>query len=60
MNEEITYTINDTNRQIGEIINSLKQFESPMCDGRIKALILTNLEQAQLWSLKLIKETENV
>jgi hypothetical protein len=35
-------------------------WESPLCDGRIKAIILTNLEQAQLWSLKLIKETEEV
>jgi hypothetical protein len=59
MGEEITYPINDTNRQIERIIRDLKAFESPLCDGRIKAIILTNLEQAQLWSLKLVKEAEN-
>ena len=55
MGEEVSYMINDTNRAIGAIIESLKKFESSLCDPRIKALVLTNLEQAQLWSLKLIK-----
>lgn len=54
MGETVEYAINDTNRAIGEIIRSLKVFESPLCDPRVKALILTKLEEAQLWSLKLI------
>lgn len=56
MGEEITFDVNDINRSIAEIIGHLKDFESPLCDQRVKAIILTNLEQAQLWSLKLIKK----
>lgn len=56
MGEEITFSVNDTNREIGKIIADLNGFDSPLLDKRVKAIILTNLEQAQLWSLKMIKE----
>jgi hypothetical protein len=58
MGEEVTFPVNDTNREIGEVLQKLRAFESPLCDPRVKALVLTNLEQAQLWSLKLIKPEE--
>ena len=54
MGEEETYSINDTNRTIARIIESLKAFESPLADKRVQAIIITKLEEAQLWSLKLI------
>lgn len=55
MGEEVTFVLSDTHRSIEKVIQDLKAFESPLCDARVKAIILTNLEQAQLWSLKLIK-----
>ncbi|MCP4651157.1 MAG: hypothetical protein GY853_13910 [PVC group bacterium] len=58
MGEEITFPVNDTNRSIDKIIQELKNFNSPNCNIRAKALVLTNLEQAQLWSLKLINQEE--
>ena len=58
MSETITYTINDTNRAIGKVADDLKGFDSDRIDGRIKSMILTKLEEAQLLSLKLIKELE--
>lgn len=54
MGEKIEFAINDTNRAIGNIIEQLKVFESPLCNPRVKAIILTKLEEAQLWSLNLI------
>lgn len=56
MGEEIIFSVNDTNRAIGKIIANLNGFDSPLLDKRVKAIIITNLEQAQLWSLKMIKE----
>ena len=56
MGEDETYPINDTNRAIGKTIDSLKAWESDLADPRVKSIILTKLEEAQLWSLKLIKE----
>lgn len=56
MNEEVTYSVNDTNRAIGKLIEDLRAFESPKADPRIKAMILTQLELAQLLSLKLVKD----
>lgn len=56
MGEKVTYVVNDVNRAIGRIIDDLKVFESPLYDARIRALVLTKLEEAQLFSLKLIKE----
>ncbi len=54
MGEDVLYPINDTYRAIQRVMDELKAFESPKCNARIKAIILTNLEQAQLWSLKLV------
>jgi len=55
MGEEITFNVNDTNREIAKVIENLKKFDSPLLDQRIKSIVITNLEQAQLWSLKMIK-----
>jgi hypothetical protein len=55
MGETQTFDVNDINRAIAQVMDSLKQFESDKCDGRVRALILTKLEEAQLWSLKLVK-----
>lgn len=55
MGEEVKFPVNDTNRGIQALMDALRAFESPRCDPRVKALILTKLEEAQLWSLKLIK-----
>jgi hypothetical protein len=58
VSEEITYTINDTTRGITGVADSLKSFESPLADPRIKAMILTKLQEAELLSLLLIKKDE--
>lgn len=58
MNEEINFNINDTYRNIGRIIDDLRSFESPLCDGRIKAILITDLEKTQMMSLKLIKNDD--
>jgi len=55
MGEEIIFQANDTYRAIGKVIKDLRQFESTALDPRIKAIILTKLEEAQLISLKLFK-----
>lgn len=55
MGEEIKFESNDTYHIIGKVMDSLKSFNSEFVDNRVKAIILTNLEQAQLWALKLIK-----
>lgn len=54
--EEITFQVNDTTRAIAREMNSLQKFESPRCDGRIKAMILSKLQEAHLLSLLLVKE----
>lgn len=54
--EEITYIANDTTRAIMIIETDLKEFQSPLCDPRIKAMILTKLQEARLLSLELIKK----
>lgn len=56
MGQEATYPINDTHRAIEAVAQSLREFDSPRCDPRIKAIILTKLQEAQLFSLLLIKE----
>ena len=56
MGEQVTYTVNDTTRAIQNISDDLKSFESPLCDPRVKAMILTKLQEARLLSLELIKK----
>jgi hypothetical protein len=42
--------------EIEDVINSLRSFENKYLNPRIKAIILTKLEEAQLWSLKLMED----
>lgn len=58
MGEDKTYAINDTNRAIARVIENLAKWESPKCDPRVKAIILTKLQEAQLWSLLLVNSDD--
>lgn len=53
--EEIFYS-NDTTQEIRRVMDALRAWESPLCDGRHKAMILTKLEEAELLSFRLVKE----
>jgi hypothetical protein len=59
MGEEIKYPVNDTNRAIGAIIEDLDNNTEADFDPRVKAILKTKLEEAQLWSLKLIRQDYN-
>lgn len=52
--EEITFSVNDTTRAIRKERDNLERFNSPICDNRIKAIILTKLQEAELLSYLLI------
>lgn len=54
MGETKEFNINDTYRAIESISDNLKKFESPSADQRVKAMILTKLQEARLLSLELI------
>lgn len=56
MDEEIMVSLNDTFRAISAVIADLRKWESDKCDPRVKALLLTKLEDAQLWALRLLKD----
>ena len=56
MGDEVTFQVNDTQRAIGRVMDDMHAFDSELCDRRVKALILTKLEEAQLWALKLIRK----
>jgi len=56
MGEEVTYPVNDINRDIGKIVDWLENNDQSDFDPRVKAIVKTKLEEAQLWSLKLIKQ----
>lgn len=56
MGETKEFSINDTYRAIDRLSNVLKSFESPLVDPRVKAMILTKLQEARLLSLELIVE----
>ncbi|MGI8483727.1 MAG: hypothetical protein ACR2OU_05645 [Thermomicrobiales bacterium] len=58
MNETITYEVNDTSRQIKSVADHLRQWDSPLADQRIKAMILTKLQEAELLSLLLVRNDE--
>lgn len=58
MGEERIFEVNDTTRGIEKEHADLLKWDSPLCDKRIKAMILTKLEEAALLSLKLIKVAE--
>ncbi len=55
MGDEMTIEINDTYRDIGRLAEELAAWESPLCDKRVKRIILERLQEAQLWSLVLVK-----
>lgn len=54
MGENYEAAINDTYRAIERISESLKDWESPLTDKRVKAMILSKLQEARLLSLELI------
>lgn len=54
MGETKEYVINDTYRAIEKVSTDLKSFESELLDQRVKAMILTKLQEARLLSLELI------
>ncbi len=57
MGEIIEIEVNDAMREIQRIANNLRQWESDLCDRRIKAIILTKLEEAELFAQRLVLKT---
>jgi hypothetical protein len=55
MGEVLVFAKNDCYRGIERLAETLRVFESPLCDPRVKAMILTKLQEARLLSLELIK-----
>jgi hypothetical protein len=55
MEEIIEYTSNDVHRTITRLMEDLRENTNPEIDHRIRAIILTHLQTAQLFSLELIK-----
>jgi hypothetical protein len=55
MGDTETVYPNDTTAGIRLAMARLRAWDSPLCDQRIKALILTKLEEAELFSLRLVK-----
>lgn len=53
--ETESHTVNDTSRAIASVAKDLDKFESPLVDLRVRAIILTKLQEAYLFSLLLIK-----
>lgn len=54
MGENYEASINDTYRAIERVAENLKGWESPLCDPRVKAMILSKLQEARLLSLELV------
>jgi hypothetical protein len=55
MGQTVTFPVNDINQEIEGVIDTLCALEGVKVDAVVKAIILTKLKEAQLWSLKLIK-----
>lgn len=55
MSEQESYHVNDTMRGIRRVAKHLKDWEHELADHRIKAMILTKLEEAELLSQRLVK-----
>ena len=55
MPEEEVFVVNDTTRMIRDIQKDLKERNWEKTDQRIKAMILTKLEEAELLTFRLIK-----
>lgn len=58
MAEEEIVVPNDTTRAIRKVAADLKAWVSDLADPRIKAMILTKLEEAELLSFRLVKKEE--
>lgn len=56
MGVEKVFAINDTYRMLEACAENLRSLDSPLCDPRVKAMILTKLQEARLLSLELIKQ----
>lgn len=54
MGEELTMYPNDTSREIQQTMERLRAWDSPLCDQRVKAIMLTKLQEAWLFSLLLV------
>jgi hypothetical protein len=55
MGEEITFSLNDFYNEINKLSNDLKSYESSAIDPRVKAMVLTKLQEARLLSLELFE-----
>jgi predicted metal-binding protein len=57
MDEKIIISLNDTHRALGRLIDNINGWAvgSELCDQRVAAIVKTKLEEAQLWSLKMVK-----
>jgi len=55
MEERKEFPINDTYRAIESVSEDLRAWESDRADQRVKAMILTKLQEARLLSLELVK-----
>jgi hypothetical protein len=60
MRPELVVYPNDTTMSIQRIAESLKDFNSILCDQRIKSIILTKLQEAELFSYMLIKQEDPI
>jgi len=58
MSEQVTYSVNDTTVALRSVADDLRSWDSPLADPRIKAMILTKLQEAEMLSLLLVKESE--
>lgn len=57
--EEVVYP-NDTTRNIRKQIEHLEEWreDNPKCDQRHTAMVISKLEEAELLSLRMVKEDE--
>lgn len=58
MGERIEFWANDTSRAIADIAQHVSEFDSPLCNERAKALVLTKLEEAWFWALRLVNHDD--
>lgn len=58
MREEVVIYPNDTTRAIQRVIEHLEEWrqDNDRCDQRHVAMVLTKLEEAELLSLRMVKE----
>ena len=63
MGESKTFNVCDTSRGIDKVMKALEEFreysathENPHADMRVIAIVMTKLEEALLWSYKMIRD----